>query len=611
MCGIAGYFGKSEVDAEKLEACLGLMHRRGPDDRDLLHRKTQDGRNVYLLHSRLSIIDLDKRARQPFTDGNNALCYNGEVYNYLELKSRLAVAGETFETVSDTEVLARFLSKNGVQKISACEGMWAFAWFDGIHDQLHLCRDRFGEKPLYFYEDEQGVYFGSEPKLIFALLGRNLPVNGTQLRRFLVNGYKALYKGRDTFFEGLYELAPGSYRTYSGRIKKDAFYWRPLFDAQDESMTYPDAVMSVRDALIRSVELRMRADVPIAFCLSGGVDSNALISIAKRHLGYDVHGFTIMNADARYEERDMVEMAVRDLGLRHTEVPITTDNFLENLKTLIRYHDAPVYTLSYYAQWRLMQAVHEAGYKVSVSGTAADELFSGYFDHHNAYLASMKDADEARYFEALSDWRAQVAPIVRNPYLQDPDYLVHTPGGRDHIYLDADVFSNMLHVPYVEPFREAAYSKTLLRNRMANELRHESVPVILHEDDLNAMYYSIENRSPFLDTALFEACQKIPTRHLIRKGRAKAVLRDAVRGLATREVIDNPRKVGFNVPLFDFLDAKCTAVRNELLADSPIYEIVKREEIKLLLSSSELPNSRSKFLFNFICAKIFLEEFTV
>jgi len=576
-----------------------------------LTRTTRDGSHLYLLHSRLSIIDLDPRSRQPFVHGADILFYNGEIYNYLELRDKLISKGVTFDTKSDTEVLSKLLSCDGIQGVTACEGMWAFAWFEGASGQLHLCRDRFGEKPLYLYEDEEGVYFGSEPKFIFALLGRKLPINRVHLRRYLVNGYKALYKGHDTFFEGLQELTPGSYRSYGAGVTQDTTYWLPAFDAQDDSMSYADAVGRTRDALIRSVELRLRADVPIAFCLSGGVDSNALISIAKRQLGYDVHGFTIMNTDTRYEEREMVETAVRELGLRHTEVPVSTDNFLDNLRTLIRYHDAPIYTITYFAQWRLMQAVHEAGYKVSVSGTAADELFSGYFDHHNAYLAVMKNEDEARYREALDEWRAVVAPIVRNPFLQDPDYLVRTPGGRDHIYLDAELFSTMLCEPFVEPFSETAYAKTLLRNRMANELRHEVVPMFLHEDDLNAMYYSVENRSPFLDTALFEVAQSIPTRHLIRRGRAKAVLRDAVRGLAPDAVIDNPRKVGFNVPIFDFLDSDSQAIREELLGDSPIYEIVKRDEIASVLSQGKLPNSRSKFLFNFISAKIFLEEYAV
>ena len=376
-------------------------------------------------------------------------------------------------------------------------------------------------------------------------------------------------------------------------------------------MTYTEAVAEVRKRLIRSVELRLRADVPIAFCLSGGIDSNALIGIAKRELGYDVHGFTIMNTDSRYEERSMVEIAIRELKLRHTAVPVDTRDFLTNLRELVRYHDAPIYTITYYAQWRLMQEVAKAGYKVSVSGTAADELFSGYFDHHNAYLAAMAAEDPARYTNALVDWRKVVAPIVRNPFLQDPTYLLKRPYSREHIYLDAEYFASFLTAPFAEPFAESFFAEPLLRNRMANELRVESVPVILHEDDLNAMYFSIENRSPFLDTALFEFCQSIPTRHLIRAGLAKAVLRDSVRGLVPDVILDNPRKVGFNAPIHDYLDVTDPLIRAELLADSPIFEILRKDRIADMLDKASLPNSQSKFLFNFINAKLFLEEFQI
>ena len=256
-----------------------------------------------------------------------------------------------------------------------------------------------------------------------------------------------------------------------------------------------------------------------------------------------------------------------------------------------------------------MQAINKAGYKVSVSGTAADELFSGYFDHHNAYIHEMKIiGDSARYKEAVKEWQEIVSPIVRNPFLKDPNYFLKNPAQRDHIYLDADTFSEMLCEPFSEEFYEARYSESLLRNRMANELFHESVPVILHEDDLKAMYYSIENRSPFLDRILFETCQSIPTRHLVRGGLAKSVLRDAVRGMAPNEVIDNPRKIGFNVPLFDYLDVADMEVRKELLADSPIFDVIKRDEIESILNPGKIENSRSKFLFNFICAKYFLEN---
>ena len=156
-------------------------------------------------------------------------------------------------------------------------------------------------------------------------------------------------------------------------------------------MSFEEAVAGARERLIRAVELRLRADVPLAFCMSGGVDSLALISIARNVFDYDVHGFTIVNSDARYEEQDMVEHAVERLGVRHTSIALDTEGFLPRLRELVRHHDAPVYTITYYVQWLLMQAIHEHGYRVSVSGTAADELYSGYYDHHLAYLREVHD----------------------------------------------------------------------------------------------------------------------------------------------------------------------------------------------------------------------------
>ena len=611
MCGIAGYIGATPLARERIECCQGLMRQRGPDAHGEAHLKTPDGRHVTLLHSRLAILDLDSRSNQPFAAGSGLLVFNGEIYNYVELREVLARQGEPLKSSGDTEVLARLLATRGASALAECEGMWAFAWYDKASGELLLARDRFGEKPLYIHRQSDGsLYFGSEPKFIFALLGETLRVNSRHLRRYLVNGYKSLYKSRDTFFEGLEELPAGHIGVCSpGGKYRDYPMWVPSFGSHNVQMTYDEAVAGTRARLLRAVELRLRADVPIAFCLSGGIDSNALIAMAKRELGYDVHGFTIMNTDSRYEERDMVEASVRELELRHTPVPIDTTDFLPDLRKLVRYHDAPVYTISYFAQWRLMERVGAADYKVSVSGTGADELFSGYFDHHNAYLAAMAAEDPARHREALAEWRQHVAPTVRNPFLQDPEYFIRRPGARDHIYLDAEAFAGFMTDPFAEPFSEDCRTEPLLRNRMANELFAESVPVILHEDDLNAMYYSIENRSPFLDTALFDWCQEIPTRHLVRNGRAKAVLRDCVRDLVPDVVLDNPRKVGFNAPILDYLDVSNNAVRDDLLADSPVFDTVRRDRIEALIARPELPNSQSKFLFNFVNTKIFLEEY--
>jgi asparagine synthase (glutamine-hydrolysing) len=608
MCGIAGYFGTQTIPAERIDACFARMRRRGPDATGFYQHRHASGRNVFLLHSRLNIIDLNDRANQPFEQGAARLCFNGEIYNYRELKLELQSRGHSFHTESDTEVLAASLGVWGPQALDACEGMWAFAWYDETQGSLLLSRDRFGEKPLYVYRDATGLYFGSEVKFLFALLGGSLPIHFDHVYRYLVNGYKALYKQPRFFFEKLSEVPAGSMLTLDSEGRESsARYWQPQF-RPDDSLTYDDCVRSARAALIRSVELRLRADVPLAFCMSGGIDSNGIIAIAKRTLGYDVEGFTIVNTDARYDERDIVEQSARELGIRHHAVPVTTTGFLPRLRELVRYHDSPVCTITYYAQWLLMKAIHDKGYRISVSGTAADELFSGYYDHHLFYLCQMR-SDPAQFELSLRNWRKHIEPLVRNPYLRQPELYFKNPDLREHIFLDADRFAAFLTHPWHEPFAETHYLDDVLRNRMWNEMFHEAVPVILHEDDLNAMYYSIENRSPYLDRKLFDVCQTFPTRHLVRGGFAKAILRDAVRGIAPDVVLDSHRKVGFNAPILSFLDVHDPAVRAEVLGDSPIYEHVRRDRIEDLMDKADLPNSQSKFLFYFLAAKMFLEEF--
>jgi asparagine synthase (glutamine-hydrolysing) len=609
MCGIAGYQGQVPLARERIDACLALMNRRGPDHREARQWQAASGTHTALLHSRLSIIDLDPRANQPMGHEGSWISLNGEIYNFVERRRDLEAAGVTLKTRSDTEVLLASISRFGWGVLDKCEGMWAFALYDEASGRLTLSRDRFGEKPLYYLATADGIYFASEIKFIAALRDERLAVNHDHLWRYLVNGYKSLYKNSaHAFFHGIREVASGSNLACEhGSIACERRYWSAA-PAIDNDMTFAEAVSGAKERLIRSVELRLRADVPLAFCMSGGVDSNALISIAKRVFDYDVHGFTIVNTDARYEEADMVDLAVRELGVRHTSIPVETDDFLPGLRALVRQHDAPVYTITYYAHWMLQKAIADAGYRIAISGTAADELLSGYYDHHLAYLQEVR-GDKAHHAASLASWQQHVKPVVRNPHLGNPDLFIDDPEFRDHIFLDAEEFGRFLTVPWSEPFAESRYSDRLLRNRMMNELFHESVPVILHEDDLNAMYYSVENRSPFLDRDLFEFCNSIPTRHLINDGRAKAVLREAVRGIAPDGILDNPRKVGFNAPILDYLDVKDPDVRSYLLDDSPIYQYVRKDRIEQMIGARDLPNSQSKFLFYFLNCKMFLEEF--
>ena len=608
MCGIAGYVGTRRLDEVAVTRCVEALRQRGPDDSGVRRFAMSADREVCLVNRRLRIIDLDERASQPFEYDGQCITYNGELYNYVELRRALAARGAAFRTESDTEVLAAALAHDGRGALDRCEGMWAFAIYDQRERTLLLCRDRFGEKPLYLYRDATGVYFASETRVLKTLVTRRLSPNFNQLRRYLVNGYKSLYKSGETFIDGVTELPPGSWlQIDAAGVETTGRYWTPSI-APNPDMQYGDAVAGVRHHLEKAVSIRLRADVPLAFCLSGGVDSNAIAAVAKRVCGYDPHGFTIVDPDPRYNEDLLASAAAQALGIRHTRVPVSCDHFLASLREQVRYHDAPVATISYFVHWRLMQRIRSEGYRVSVSGTGADELFSGYYDHHLFYLAAIQD-DEVRLAEARRAWEAHVRPSVRNPFLSDWDRFVKTPSFRDHIYLDAEGFSACLTRPWQEPFGERVFTSVDgLRNRMLNELFVESVPVILHEDDLNAMSCSIENRSPYLDRSLFEFAGTIPTRHLVQHGFAKAVLRDAVRDIVPPAIVDNRRKIGFNAAIGSLLDLQSAAVRETLLADSPVFDLVKRDAIAALLDRAALPNSQSKFLFYFINAKLFLEQ---
>jgi len=535
------------------------------------------------------------------------LVYNGEIYNYIEIRKELEKLGHEFKTTGDTEVLATALLQWGVDCLDKLEGMWAFAWYKEFDGSLLLSRDRFGEKPLYLWRRDQELYFGSEVKALAALAGEWPHVNQNHLVRYLINGYKSLYKTKETFHLGVQELEPGACLTLTvDGSELQRRFWDPRPIA-NQSMSYFDAVAMTRDALVDSVRIRMRADAPIAFCMSGGVDSNSLISIAHRRLGYDVRGFTIMNTDARYEEGGLVDRAVADLGIEHTYIYPGRSDFLDNLHKLVQSHDAPVSTISYYLHWLLMQAISQRGYKVTFSGTGADELYTGYYDHHNLFLYEIAK-DSSAHFAARTAWQKHLAGVVRNPYLKDPDLYLKNPGLRDHIYLGNEEFSTWLHVPWKEAFTEKKYVSGLLRNRMLNEMFEEVVPIILHEDDHNAMYYSLENRSPFLDRRLFDLAHSIPERYLIKDGYSKAILRDAMRGIVPDSVLDARKKVGFNAPIEDLLDLSQGSTRDYILDSSPIYDLIKKDAIEKLLKVQKLPNSTSKFMFYFINMKMFMEK---
>jgi asparagine synthase (glutamine-hydrolysing) len=610
MCGIAGYIGSKPIEQSAIAATLDRMKNRGPDDREFRSYQ-QGGTYISLLHGRLSIIDLDSRANQPFAIGDCTIIFNGEIYNYVELRESLQKKGISFHTESDTEVLLQAYILYGEDCVQHLEGMWAFAIWNSKAGRLFLSRDRFGEKPLYYRKTEQGFYFGSEVKFLESLSAKHLQVLREQVQRYLALGYKSLYKHGQTFFEDVYEVPAGSSfvisaDAHTGYAHKVLPYWKPQ-STINASMTLEEAVQGTRERLVESMRIRLRADVPLAFCLSGGVDSASLVSIAAKVFQYDVATFSIIDADERYNEEDNIRAVINDTGCAHTLIHLSHEGTLERLQQLIAYHDAPVATPTYLVHSMLSEVIHAQGYKVAFSGTSADEIFTGYYDHFLLHLYEMRH--HAQYEKYLVDWHEHTGKFIRNPLLKNPHLYEENPHYREHVYDNHREFRTFLRNGLVEEFTENTYTDSLLRNRMWNELLVECTPVILHEDDLNSMLYSIENRSPFLDTKLVEFAYSIPNDYLIQNGYGKYVLREAMEGILVDQVRLDRRKKGFNASINSLFNLSDNHVREYFLDPSAeIFEYVDRDKVLPMFDMNPASNEYSKFLFSFMNTRIFLEQ---
>ncbi|MCW0234933.1 MAG: asparagine synthase (glutamine-hydrolyzing) [Ferrovibrio sp.] len=606
MCGIAGSFGNTPLSNERVAATLAAMNNRGPDaaahwQGDLA------GHGVNLLHTRLAIVDLDDRSNQPFVKDHLSLCYNGEIYNYKELRHELEGLGHTFITDSDTEVVIEAYRRWGVDCLKRMEGMWAFALTDGKAGSLLLSRDRFGEKPLYYRWDatRKTLYFASQTSFLRTLGSKDTGLNHDHIRRFLVQGYKSLFKSPDSYYNDVRQLPQASYALLTRPAEPQPVrYWTLSYAPRN--MSLHEAEMEIRRLVDDALRLRLRADVPIAFCLSGGVDSTTLAGIAHHEFRQSIHAFSIYDDDSRYDESENVERVVRTLGCDHHITHTSKDGFLERMKRLIAYHDAPLATISFYVESFLAEAIRANGYKVAITGTGADELFTGYYDHYNFWLADRQKSGNID--DLITDWRKGYGGFVRNPVLSDPLCFAKQPERRDHIYLNEDIFNGLMHEPMAAGFHEMPYGGDLLHRRLLNEIWHESLPLLLDQNDLVFMQESIENRTPFLDRQLAEFLFTVPAEHLIYDGYPKWLLRAAGAGRVPDEVRLDRRKRGFNVPIGSLIDVKSAETRDWMMADGPIFDIVDRTRFTDFLESADERNSFSKFIFSFISARIFLDQ---
>ena len=605
MCGIAGYIGDNPPDDGRVRETLVRMHHRGPDHQAFARYRLGD-KHVVLLHTRLAIIDLDEKANQPFESMHCSLVYNGEIYNYVELRDELRRRNVALKTKSDTEVVIESYLQDGEDCVDSFEGMWSFALLDRKESKLILSRDRFGEKPLYYCQADDGFYFASELAHIFALTGRKFPVNRDYLLKYVAGGYRLLNGSDESWFTGIRKLPGAHQMTITPDLSvKTRRYWT-LTPEIDRAMKEEDAVDTLRGLLFDSMRFRLRSDVPLAVSLSGGVDSGTIASIAAKRCGANLRCFSIVDDDPRYDEREFIQATAEDLGADLTMIPLCHEGNVERLEQLIAERCAPIATSTYFVNTLVTEEVAKAGIKVVFSGVGADEILTGYYDHFLLHFADLAGTDDLR--AARSAWETHVRPVVRNPDLQNPDLFVDNPDYRDHLLSDVAVAKDVLNWELGLSWSEERWTnQSLLRNRMINELFREVTPVILNEEDLNSMRVSVENRAPFLDRRIAEFAVNVPPRLLISNGYGKSLLRKATEGILNDHVRLERQKRGFNASvetLFDLGDPDAV----ERLADSGglLDDVVDQAELKSIIANRQFGNGVSKLLFALFNANAFL-----
>lgn len=600
MCGFSGYFSKKKINLNN-KFHYQILNHRGPDSKGSFEkRKTNYFKVVF---NRLSIMDLKARSNQPFKYKHLILCFNGEIYNYLSLKKKLKKIGCNFYTSSDTEVLIKSIYHFGIRKtLDSIEGMWAFSLYNEKSEELTLCRDRFGEKPLYFYKDKQKILFGSEIRSIKFLLKNKIKFNEKYIQKYLFYDYRILNSDNNEIFENLQKVLPGQIvKVNKNYIVKRYSYLKII--EKNFDINRQDAIKKIKKILYKAVGNSLNSDRKLAFTLSGGVDSTGLVSIAKKKYKKKIKTFTIFSNDKKYNEFNNVKKTVNKLKLNHSWIKIDKSKTFFNLKKILPFRMCPMPTYTSYIQWLMFKEISKQNYRVIISGNGSDEIFSGYYDH---YLAHLNDLRNKKYsFEKnLRYWKKYINPLIRNPHFKDLNFYkknyVKILGGNNisKKFSKKNCSFNLLNIKKF---------KSLLKNRMHNELFYESVPVLLAEEDLNAMYFSIENRSPYLNNELHNFLRTLNSKLYINRGLNKSLLRDCIKSIAPTHIIKDYEKIGFNVSIDKLIDLKSSKIRSFIKKNSKIFNYVKRVEILKMIGDNKEIQKYSNFLFKFINMKIIID----
>ena len=571
MCGIGGWFAWSGTPPRPpvLAEMMTLAAHRGPDGQALVmcgldgssdSRPSADSAwPVGLGHRRLAIIDLSSTGLQPMTNPEKDLwlVFNGEIYNFVELREELKKLGRVFRSGSDTEVILHAYRVWGLEMLTRFNGMFALALWDAGKRELILARDRVGIKPLYLKPSPKAVFFASELKQFLALPDFQPRLDPERTHDFIVHG--ALDHDSGTLLKGVESLEPGTWLRVSaqGRVEKGRFHrWpeppglRALSGPEREQ-----AAGRLAELLSDSVGLRLRADVPVGSCLSGGIDSSGVVCLAAELLragrdgavstGPGQHVFTAAYDDPAIDERAYAELITTRTRARPHLIFPTGQGLIQDLDRLIWHQDGPVETPSTYAQYKVMELVSQEGIKVTLDGQGADELWGGYAGHQTAYLAQLARSFRlpALFREAAGILSLAGMGALRQRGLDTAAILLgRTPRQAQ--------WHRRLLVPELAAagFGEGFRCRNNLSQRLLEDATRTNLPRLLHYADRNSMAFGVEARLPFLDHRLVDFALSLPPATKIKGGWTKHLLRLALKDRIPQEIAWRKDKIGFAVP---------------------------------------------------------------
>lgn len=557
-----------------------LVSYRGPDDAG-----TFVNGPAGLGHRRLSIIDLGG-GHQPMTDAHGSLtiAYNGEVYNYRQIREELVARGRSFRTESDTEVILQLYADRGARAVESLNGMFAFAIWDAEHQSLFLARDRMGVKPLYYAETDDAFVFASEIKSIFESGLVSPRCRDEALAEYMVFRQVA---GPDTLFRGVKSLPPGCTMTVTGGEARIARYWSPLPTAGPRAIAFDEAVHELGELLQDSVRLRLISDVPVGTFCSGGVDSSLVTALAANIKGDRVNTFSVGFDEADYDESPYALLASERYGTVHHRLNVGNIEFDALFPKMVWHNDEPLDFANSVHIFALSRLARQH-VTVVLTGEGSDELFAGYPRYRIPGLARSYRRVPAPLRRlvgaAVADHR--VAKLERYAATSPEETLLYNSS-----YLRPDIVDELaprmpaLSLDYRRARLAASEGLGLDGAGRVSLLDQEAFLVaILHRQDKMSMAASIESRVPFMDYRIVEFANRLPTSCKIVKGSGKAVVKAFARTLLPAEIVDR-RKSGFGVPLaawFRADDGLGERVRH--LADSRGADVFDRQVLRHLVS---------------------------